>query len=128
MGKLDKMLDMLCLSSSSNSCFYLNSVEFDDEFESKPLIASDKNAHKHRLEDVISGKQTLSCQLKPKVNFFFSFTIYCSFFKCNINYSYQINPLYYQYFKMMILRIGVHMYADNDIEGVHALPWMCKKS
>ncbi|XP_058736103.1 heavy metal-associated isoprenylated plant protein 32-like [Vicia villosa] len=76
MGKLDKMLDMLCFSSSSNSCFCLNSIEFDDECESKPLIASGRDDHKLlRLKDVVSGKQTLSFQLKPKMKFFFSFTI-----------------------------------------------------
>ncbi|KAL5052584.1 hypothetical protein RYX36_033266, partial [Vicia faba] len=67
MGKLDKMLEILCLSSSSNSCFCLNSIEFDHEFESKPFIASDKDGHKLKLKDVVSGKQTLSFQLKPKI-------------------------------------------------------------
>ncbi|PNY04147.1 pre-rRNA-processing protein TSR1 [Trifolium pratense] len=61
------MLDKFCLSSGSNSCFCLNSVEFDDEFESKPLIASEKDDHKLRLKDVVAGKQTLAFQLKPKV-------------------------------------------------------------
>jgi len=72
MGKLGKMLDTFCLSSGSNSCFCLNSVNFDDEFESKPLIASDKDDQKLRLKDVFAGKQTLAFQLKPKVKFFIS--------------------------------------------------------
>jgi len=72
MGKLSKMLDTLCLSSGSNSCFCLNSINFDDEFESKPLIASERDDQKLRLKDVVAGKQTLAFQLKPKVKFFFS--------------------------------------------------------
>lgn len=72
MGKLGRMLDTFCLSSGSNSsCFCVNSIEFEDEFESKPLIASGGN-HKLRLKDVVAGKQTLAFQLKPKVRFFFS--------------------------------------------------------
>ncbi|KAK2385460.1 protein SODIUM POTASSIUM ROOT DEFECTIVE [Trifolium repens] len=62
------MFDKFCLSSGSNSCLCLNSVEFDDEFESKPLIASEKDHdHKLRLKDVVAGKQTLAFQLKPKM-------------------------------------------------------------
>jgi hypothetical protein len=77
MGKLGKMFDKFCLSSGSNSCLCLNSVEFDDEFESKPLIASEKDHdHKLRLKDVVAGKQTLAFQLKPKVKFFFSFCFF----------------------------------------------------
>lgn len=75
MGKLSRMLDTFCLSSGSNSCFCLNSIEFEDEFESKPLIASDKDDHKLRLKDVVSGKQTLAFQLKPKVDFLFSLSL-----------------------------------------------------
>ncbi|KAE9597576.1 hypothetical protein Lal_00030311 [Lupinus albus] len=65
MGKLGRMLDTFCLSSCSNSCFCVSSMEFE-EFESKPLIRSgDKN--KPRLKDVIAEKQTLAFQLKPKI-------------------------------------------------------------
>ncbi|AET05298.1 putative heavy metal-associated domain, HMA [Medicago truncatula] len=67
MGKLGKMLDNFCLSSGSNSCFCLNSINFDDEFESKPLIASDRDDQKLLLKDVVAGKQTLAFQLKPKM-------------------------------------------------------------
>ncbi|MED6112775.1 hypothetical protein PIB30_064737 [Stylosanthes scabra] len=66
MGKLGKMLDTFCLSSGSNSCFCLNSMGAEDEFENKPLVAS-CNDHKLRLKDVVSGKQTLAFQLKPKI-------------------------------------------------------------
>ncbi|KAL7255390.1 hypothetical protein ACSBR1_009528 [Camellia fascicularis] len=43
MGKLSlgRVLDCLCLSSNSNSCFCINSLENQDEFESKPLVASE---------------------------------------------------------------------------------------
>ncbi|XP_028800128.1 protein SODIUM POTASSIUM ROOT DEFECTIVE 2-like [Neltuma alba] len=66
MGKLGKMLDTFCFSSCSNSCFCVNSMEFDDEFEGKPLIVSDAD-QKLRLKDVVAGKQTLAFQLKPKI-------------------------------------------------------------
>ncbi|KAJ1437944.1 Heavy metal-associated domain, HMA [Sesbania bispinosa] len=66
MGKLGRMLDTFCLSSGSNSCFCMNSTEFEDEFDSKPLIASGSD-HKLRLKDVVAGKQTLAFQLKPKM-------------------------------------------------------------
>lgn len=42
-------------------------MEFDDEFERKPLMASDSD-QKLRLKDVVAGKQTLAFQLKPKVS------------------------------------------------------------
>ena len=38
MGKLSWMLDKFCISSCSNTCFCVNSMEFEDEFESKPLF------------------------------------------------------------------------------------------
>ncbi|KAJ9183401.1 hypothetical protein P3X46_007262 [Hevea brasiliensis] len=70
MSKLSfgKVLDCLCLSQgSSSSCFCMNSVEnHGDEFEKKPLIASDKG-QVLRLKDVVSGNQTLAFQLKPKM-------------------------------------------------------------
>ncbi|KAL2342508.1 hypothetical protein Fmac_003793 [Flemingia macrophylla] len=66
MGKLSRMLDKFCLSSCSNTCFCVNSMEFEDEFENKPLIASGSD-HKLRLKDVVAGKQTLAFQLKPKI-------------------------------------------------------------
>ncbi|KAL4279604.1 hypothetical protein GQ457_18G025870 [Hibiscus cannabinus] len=66
MGKLSfgKMLDCLYLSPGSCSCFCMNTS--DDEFEQKPLITSEK-ANMLRLKDVVSGKQTLAFQLKPKM-------------------------------------------------------------
>ncbi|KAK8581741.1 hypothetical protein V6N13_144747 [Hibiscus sabdariffa] len=66
MGKLSfgKMLDCLYLSPGSCSCFCMNTS--DDEFEKKPLITSEK-ANLLRLKDVVSGKQTLAFQLKPKM-------------------------------------------------------------
>ncbi|XP_057422016.1 protein SODIUM POTASSIUM ROOT DEFECTIVE 2-like [Lotus japonicus] len=66
MGKIGRMLDTFCLSSCSNPCFCVNSIEFEDEFESKPLIANGSD-HKLRLKDVVAGKQTLGFQLKPKI-------------------------------------------------------------
>ncbi|KAE8675910.1 Rev interacting-like family protein [Hibiscus syriacus] len=65
MGKLSfgKMLDCLYLSSSSCSCFCMNTL--DDEFEKKPLVTSEKN-QLLKLKDVVSGNQTLAFQLKPK--------------------------------------------------------------
>ncbi|XP_061345026.1 protein SODIUM POTASSIUM ROOT DEFECTIVE 2-like [Gastrolobium bilobum] len=66
MGKLGRMLDTFCLSSVSNSCLCVNSLESEDEFENKPLIASGSD-HKPKLKDVVAGKQTLAFQLKPKI-------------------------------------------------------------
>nr|ACU14347.1 unknown [Glycine max] len=60
------MLDKFCISSCSKTCFCVNSMEFEDKFESKALIASDSD-HKLRLKDVVDGKQTLAFQLKPKI-------------------------------------------------------------
>jgi len=42
-------------------------MEFEDEFEKKPLILSATSDHKLRLKDVVAGKQTLAFQLKPQV-------------------------------------------------------------
>lgn len=75
MGKLGRILDTFCLStsssSSSGSCFCVNSMEIMDEIEKKPLVAatieSSDGAKKLRLKDIVSGKQTLAFQLKPKV-------------------------------------------------------------
>ncbi|KAH1131983.1 hypothetical protein J1N35_003361 [Gossypium stocksii] len=69
MGKLSfgKMLDCLYLSSisgSSCSCFCMSNA-LDDEFERKPLMVSEKT--QLRLKDVVSSKQTLAFQLKPKM-------------------------------------------------------------
>ncbi|XP_059433024.1 protein SODIUM POTASSIUM ROOT DEFECTIVE 2 [Corylus avellana] len=68
MGKLSfgRVLDCLCLSSCSSSCFCMNTMENQDEFERRPLIASDKG-QLLRLKDVVSGNQTLAFQLKPKM-------------------------------------------------------------
>nr|KJB06643.1 hypothetical protein B456_001G003800 [Gossypium raimondii] len=49
---------------SSCSCFCMNNA-LDDEFERKPLMVSEKT--QLRLKDVVSGKQTLAFQLKPKM-------------------------------------------------------------
>ncbi|KAL6221123.1 hypothetical protein ACLB2K_008875 [Fragaria x ananassa] len=68
MGKLSlgRVLDSLCLSSSS-SCFCMNySEEKQDEFEKSPLIPGEKDQFL-RLKDVVAGKQTLAFQLKPKM-------------------------------------------------------------
>ncbi|KAB2072265.1 hypothetical protein ERO13_A07G003700v2 [Gossypium hirsutum] len=69
MGKLSfgKKLDCLYLSSisgSSCSCFCMNNA-LDDEFERTTLMVSEKT--QLRLKDVVSGKQTLAFQLKPKM-------------------------------------------------------------
>ena len=53
----------------------MNSAETQDEFESKPLIASDKS-QLLRLKDVVSGNQTLAFQMKPKVRLFFLWTYF----------------------------------------------------
>jgi len=45
-------------------------MEFEDEFEKKPLIVSASSDHKLRLKDVVDGKQTLAFQLKPQVRHF----------------------------------------------------------
>ncbi|KAL5836019.1 hypothetical protein ACOSQ4_015516 [Xanthoceras sorbifolium] len=68
MGKLNfcKILDCFCVSpGSSCSCFCLNTLESQDEFEKKPLIASEGQLLK--LKDVVAAKQTLAFQLKPKM-------------------------------------------------------------
>ncbi|KAK7398933.1 hypothetical protein VNO78_10107 [Psophocarpus tetragonolobus] len=67
MGKLGWMLDKLSLSSCSNTCFCVNSMEFEDESERKPLITSGNDHKLIRLKDVVDGKQTLASQLKPKI-------------------------------------------------------------
>lgn len=69
MGKLSfgRVLDCFCLSSGSTSCFCINSLEAQDEFERKPLIVSDDDRQLVRLKDVIDEKQTLAFQLKPKM-------------------------------------------------------------
>jgi len=46
-------------------------MDFEDEFEKKPLIVSASGDHKLRLKDVVDGKQTLAFQLKPQVRPFF---------------------------------------------------------
>ncbi|XP_044464714.1 protein SODIUM POTASSIUM ROOT DEFECTIVE 2 [Mangifera indica] len=68
MGKLSlgKMLDCLCLNKSSCSCFCLNTLESEDEFDKKPLIVNE-GAQLLRLKDVVSRNQTLAFQLKPKM-------------------------------------------------------------
>ncbi|PSS01862.1 Protein SODIUM POTASSIUM ROOT DEFECTIVE 1 like [Actinidia chinensis var. chinensis] len=69
MGKLSfgRVLDCLCLSSASSSCFCINSLENqDNEFEREPLVASE-GGHLVRLKDVLAGPPTLAFQLKPKM-------------------------------------------------------------
>ncbi|KAL8129646.1 hypothetical protein V2J09_018801 [Rumex salicifolius] len=73
MGKIKfgrVILDYLCLSNDSNSCFCINSVEAaeDEEelqLERKPLV-SNGDSQILRLRDVVSGHQTLALHLKPK--------------------------------------------------------------
>ncbi|KAI9128755.1 hypothetical protein K1719_000238 [Acacia pycnantha] len=75
MGKLGRILDTFCLSpsssSSSSSCFCVNSMEIKEyENEMKPLVATTESSdggQKLRLKDVVAGRQTLAFQLKPKV-------------------------------------------------------------
>lgn len=69
MGRLSfgRVLDSLCLSNGSSSCFCTNSLENQDEyFETKPLVASE-GGHLLRLKDILAEPQTLAFQLKPKV-------------------------------------------------------------
>ncbi|BFG39928.1 hypothetical protein CerSpe_262020 [Prunus speciosa] len=69
MGKLSlgRVLDRFCLSSTgSSSCFCMNSMENEDEFERSPLVTGEKDRFL-RLKDVVAGKQTLAFQLKPKM-------------------------------------------------------------
>ncbi|CAL5339338.1 unnamed protein product [Camellia sinensis] len=68
MGKLSlgRVLDCLCLSSNSSSCFCINSLENKDEFERKPLVASE-GGNLVKLKDVLEEPQTLAFQLKPKM-------------------------------------------------------------
>uniref|UniRef100_A0A5B7BE90 HMA domain-containing protein n=1 Tax=Davidia involucrata TaxID=16924 RepID=A0A5B7BE90_DAVIN len=68
MGKLSfgRVLDCFCLSSGSSSCFCINNLESQDEFERKPLVASE-GGQLMRLKDVIAEPQTLAFQLKPKM-------------------------------------------------------------
>ncbi|KAL6274664.1 hypothetical protein ACE6H2_025356 [Prunus campanulata] len=69
MGKLSlgRVLDRFCLSSTgSSSCFCMNSMENEDEFERSPLVTGEKDQFL-RLKDVVAGKQTLAFQLKPKM-------------------------------------------------------------
>ncbi|KAJ8749807.1 hypothetical protein K2173_013210 [Erythroxylum novogranatense] len=69
MGKLSlgKVLDCLCVSSGSSSCFCMNYLEGEnEELESKSLINSNKGQFP-RLKDVVAGTQTLAFQLKPKM-------------------------------------------------------------
>ncbi|KAF5482063.1 hypothetical protein F2P56_002661 [Juglans regia] len=67
MGKLNfgRALECFFLSSCSSPCFCMNSMESQDEFETRSLIASDKG-QLPRLKDFVAGSQTLAFQLKPK--------------------------------------------------------------
>ncbi|KAJ4847583.1 hypothetical protein Tsubulata_033376 [Turnera subulata] len=70
MGKLSfgKVLDCLYLApGSSCSCFCTSVLDSqEDEFEKTSLIPSDRG-QEMRLKDLVSGKQTLAFQLKPKM-------------------------------------------------------------
>ncbi|KAG7984351.1 hypothetical protein I3843_04G155800 [Carya illinoinensis] len=67
MGKLSfgRVLDRFCVSSCSSACVCINSMETQDEFETRSLIRSDKG-QLPRLKDVVAGNQTLAYQLMPK--------------------------------------------------------------
>lgn len=81
MGKLSlgRVLDRFCLSSTgSSSCFCMNSMENEDEFERSPLVTGEKDEFL-RLKDVVAGKQTLAFQLKPKVTLFFLSILFTPF-------------------------------------------------
>ncbi|RWR77499.1 protein SODIUM POTASSIUM ROOT DEFECTIVE 2-like protein [Cinnamomum micranthum f. kanehirae] len=66
--KLGRMLDCLCLSCSSSTCFCMNGLEGEDSMERKALIGSD-GVEMMRIKDIIggTGNQTLAYQLKPKM-------------------------------------------------------------
>ncbi|XP_065850500.1 heavy metal-associated isoprenylated plant protein 35 [Euphorbia lathyris] len=67
MGRLGKILEYLCVSSS---CLCINNLENEEkeEFLIKPLIGgSDKSQQLLRLKDVVSTNQTLAFHLKPKM-------------------------------------------------------------
>lgn len=68
MGKLrfGRMLDCLCLSCSSATCFCMNALEGEDSMERKALIGSD-GVEMMKIKDIMGGNQTLAYQLKPKV-------------------------------------------------------------
>ncbi|PIA65186.1 hypothetical protein AQUCO_00100583v1 [Aquilegia coerulea] len=68
MGKLSfgRVLDCFCLSSGSNSCFCISSLEEQDGIERMPLIGTE-GRQLLRLGDVVNAKQTLAFQLKPKM-------------------------------------------------------------
>lgn len=64
------LLDCLCLSNDSKSCFCINSVEAAEdeeelELERKPLVGNGETQIV-RLKDVVSGHQSLALHLKPK--------------------------------------------------------------
>ncbi|KAF6172901.1 hypothetical protein GIB67_035455 [Kingdonia uniflora] len=74
MGKLGKVLDLLCLSSpgSNCSCFCINTLETeDDDIDQRmALIETDAGGEGQllKLRDVVTAKtQTLAFQLKPKM-------------------------------------------------------------
>lgn len=68
MGKLrfGRMLDCLCLSCSSATCFCMNALEGEDSMERKALIGSD-GVEMMKIKDIMGGNQTLAYQMKPKV-------------------------------------------------------------
>ncbi|XAR53310.1 hypothetical protein NMG60_11021828 [Bertholletia excelsa] len=68
MGRLSfgRVLDGLCLSPGSSSCFCINSLENKDEFERMPLIANE-GADLVNLKNGFAGPQTLAVQLTPKI-------------------------------------------------------------
>ncbi|KAL6974364.1 hypothetical protein U1Q18_028546 [Sarracenia purpurea var. burkii] len=68
MGKLSfgRVLSCICLSSASSTCFCINSLENQDEFERDPIVAFE-GKHVVRHKDALSRPQTMDFQLKPKM-------------------------------------------------------------
>lgn len=130
MGKLSfgRVLDRFCVSSCSSACVCINSMETQDEFETRSLIRSDKG-QLPRLKDVVAGNQTLAYQLMPKVRLFFLWTFFYprergkKKKKKNLFWPYSMQGEFLN-FQFVWWTID----ADCDAKGIHALPWLCKKS
>ncbi|KAK6944999.1 Heavy metal-associated domain, HMA [Dillenia turbinata] len=60
------LLDCLCVSSCSNACLCASTLESQDGFETRSLVANE-GGQLVRLKDVVEEKQTLAFQLRPKV-------------------------------------------------------------
>ncbi|KAK6941548.1 Heavy metal-associated domain, HMA [Dillenia turbinata] len=61
------LLDCLCVSSCTNACLCANTLETQDGFETRSLIANEGGGQLVRLKDVVEEKQTLAFQLRPKM-------------------------------------------------------------